>query len=125
MEELREYPALGIDLNAYHVDAWVLDPSGNPVGLPHTIPLELDDQDASTRNGHVRAAISAILRLATAGCCRSIMVENLNFADARQTGRETSDEAGAADASAGPSQGSPPVGSGTCWSAWPPTTGCG
>jgi hypothetical protein len=86
---LRQGRALGIDLNAHHVDAWVLDASGNPVGPPHTIPLDLDGLPASTRNGRLRAAIAAALRLAIASGCRSLIVENLNFADARHTGRET------------------------------------
>jgi hypothetical protein len=71
------------------VDAWVLDASGNPVGPPHTIPLDLDGLPASTRDGRLRAAIAAALRLATASGCQSLVVENLNFADARHTGRET------------------------------------
>jgi hypothetical protein len=88
LEELRHDRAVAVDLNAGHLDAWVLDPSGNPVGVPHTIPLELDGLPASTRDGRLRAAVAAIIRLAKANHCRSIMVENLDFADARQTGRE-------------------------------------
>lgn len=89
LEELRQDRAVAVDLNAGHLDAWVLDPSGNPVGEPATIALDLDGLPASTRNGRLRAAVAAIIRLARAGECRSIMVEDLDFADARQTGRET------------------------------------
>jgi hypothetical protein len=89
LQELRGHRAVGVDLNADHLDAWVLDSSGNPVGPPHTIPLDLDGQPASCRDGRLRAAISAVLRLATDGGCRSILVENLDFADARHSGRET------------------------------------
>jgi hypothetical protein len=89
LEDLRQSRALGIDLNANHLDAWVIDPNGNPVGSPHTIPLELDSLPASVRDGHLRAAITSVLRLATAHNCRSLIVEDLDFADARQTGRET------------------------------------
>jgi len=67
----------------------VLDPTGNPVGPPHTIPLELDGLPASTRDGRLRAAITAVLRLAADRGCESILVENLDFADARHSGRET------------------------------------
>jgi hypothetical protein len=88
LEDLRQSRALGIDLNANHLDAWVIDPNGNPVGSPHTIPLELDSLPASVRDGHLRAAITSVLRLATAHNCRSLIVEDLDFADARQTGRE-------------------------------------
>jgi hypothetical protein len=89
LQELRRQRALGVDLNARHLDAWVLDASGNPVGPPDTIPLELDGRPASTRDGRLRAAIAAVLRLAIANGCQSLVVENLDFADARHSGRET------------------------------------
>jgi hypothetical protein len=59
MEELRRRRALGVDLNADHLACWVLDPSGNPVGAPHTIPLRLDALPAATR-GRLRNTISGI-----------------------------------------------------------------
>jgi hypothetical protein len=37
---LRRQRALAIDLNADHLDTWVLNPAGNPLGSPHTIPLD-------------------------------------------------------------------------------------
>jgi hypothetical protein len=89
LQELRGHRAVGVDLNADQLDAWVLDCSGNPVGPPHTVPLDLDGQRASGRDGHLRAAISALLCLAIGSGCRSIVVENLDFADARHSGRET------------------------------------
>jgi hypothetical protein len=87
--ELRQHRSLAVDLNADHLAAWVLDESGNPAGPPHTIPLGLNSLPASTRSGRLRAAIAAVVRLAIASGCRSLVVEKLNFADARQTGRET------------------------------------
>jgi hypothetical protein len=89
LEEVCQKPALGVDLNAGHLDCWVVDPSGNPVGMPHTIPLKLDGLPATTRDGRLRAAVATIMEFAKANGCRSIVVENLNFADARHTGRET------------------------------------
>jgi len=89
LEDLRQARALGVDLNADHLGCWVLDPSGNPIGPPHTIPLHLNGLPASTRNGHLREAISTLLGLATASGCQSLVVENLNFVDARHSGRET------------------------------------
>ena len=89
LQELRRHRALGVDLNADHLDAWVLDASGNPVGPPHTVPLDLNGQPASIRDGRLRAAISAILLVATERGCRSILVEDLDFAHARHSGRET------------------------------------
>jgi hypothetical protein len=89
LEELRQHQVLGVDLNAGHLACWVLDASGNPVGPPHTVPLDLDGQSASTRDGRLRAGITAVLGVATDRGCWSILVENLDFADARDSGRET------------------------------------
>jgi hypothetical protein len=89
LEELRQERTMAVDLNAEHLDCWALDPSGNPLGGPHTIPLALSGLPASTRDGRLRAAVAAIIGLAAASGCRSVMVENLDFADARQVGRET------------------------------------
>ncbi|BCY09379.1 hypothetical protein [Actinoplanes sp. L3-i22] len=79
---------LGIDLNADHLAAHVIDAHGNPVGAPITIPLDLSGP-ASQRDGRLRAAISHALHLAHLHGCPAIAVENLGFADARATGRET------------------------------------
>ena len=88
VEQLRRHPTLGVDLNAEHLDGWVLDRCGNPVGSPHTIPLELGGLPATTRDGRLRAAVAELIRLARTSGCRSIAVEDLDFADARQAGRE-------------------------------------
>ncbi|MFG2293657.1 hypothetical protein [Streptomyces sp. NPDC048603] len=79
---------IGIDLNADHLAAWVLDPHGNPTGTPHTIPLDLTGP-ASRRDGRLRAAITDLIALTKQHQCVGIVVENLDFADARTTGRET------------------------------------
>jgi hypothetical protein len=89
LEDLRQHQTFNVDLNADHLAGWVMDRCGNPVGTPHTIPLDLDGQPASTRDGRLRAAVATVTRLANAGGCRSIAVENLDFTDARQVGRET------------------------------------
>jgi hypothetical protein len=88
LEALRQHRTLGVDLNADHVDGWVLDPSGNPSSAPYTIPLALGGLPATTRDGRLRAAVATITRLAIAHECRSLLVENLDFSDARQIGRE-------------------------------------
>ena len=88
-EELRAGRVLGVDLNADHLAACVLDASGNPIGEPVTIAVDTAGLRASRRDGRVRAAISALLDLAHRQNCSAIVVENLNFADARATGRET------------------------------------
>jgi hypothetical protein len=88
LNELRQHPGLAVDLNADHLASFLLDPAGNPLGPPHTIPLDLDGQPSSTRNGRLRAAVAEMVRLAARHGCRSILVEDLDFADARQVGRE-------------------------------------
>ena len=89
LDELRAGRVLGVDLNADHLAACVLDASGNPIGEPVTIAVETAGLRASRRDGRVRAAISALLDLAHQQNCSAIVVENLNFADTRATGRET------------------------------------
>jgi hypothetical protein len=87
--ELAGFRRVAVDLNASHLDCMVLDSSGNPVGHPVTIPLDLEDQCSTTRDGQLRAAISQLIALAKAHGCRAIAIEDLEFADARAQGRET------------------------------------
>jgi IS605 OrfB family transposase len=89
IEALRAGPVLGVDLNADHLACCVLDPSGNPVGSPVTIPVQTAGLPASRRDGRVRAAITALLNHAQRQNCSAVVIENLDFADARATGRET------------------------------------
>jgi hypothetical protein len=89
LRDLRTGPVLGVDLNADHLAACVLDGSGNPVGAPFSIPVETAGQPASCRDGRVRAAITALLDDAERYDCSAVVVENLDFADARATGRDT------------------------------------
>jgi hypothetical protein len=86
--ELRRHRVLAADLNVGHLATQVLDPSGNPVGTPHTIGLDLAGLPATTRDARIREAVSRLLRLAWTGGCAAIAIENLNFADARQVGRD-------------------------------------
>jgi hypothetical protein len=79
---------LAVDLNADHLATCLLDPHGNPVGRPATIPLALTGP-ASTRDGRLRTAITTLIALAEEHGCAGIVIENLGFTDARATGRET------------------------------------
>jgi hypothetical protein len=80
---------LAVDLNAGHLACWQVDPDGNPVRVGIDIPLVLDGLPASTRDGRLRGAISTLLEVARQRGCTAIGVEDLDFTDARQTGRET------------------------------------
>lgn len=89
IEELRAGPVIGVDLNADHLACTVLDGSGNPVGDPITIPFQTAGLRASRRDGRVRAAIATLLDTATHARCTAVVIEHLDFADARATGRES------------------------------------
>jgi IS605 OrfB family transposase len=90
LPELRQHPVLAADLNAGHLAAWVIEPSGNPAGPSQTVPLHLAGLAATTRDGRLRAAISELISTAQAGGCAAIVVENLDFGQARAEGRERS-----------------------------------
>jgi hypothetical protein len=89
IEQLRSGPVVGVDLNADHLACAVLDGSGNPVGDPWTIPVDTAGLPATRRDGRVRAAITPLLDAATYAGCTAVVIENLDFADARATGRDT------------------------------------
>ena len=89
IDELRTGPVLGVDLNADHLACCVLDRSGNPVGDPNTISVDTAGLPATRRDGRLRAAITALLDTATHARCTAVVIENLNFSDARAAGRET------------------------------------
>ena len=89
LDELRTGRVLGVDLNDGHLAAWVLDVSGNPIGEPVSIAVDTAGLPASRRDGRVRAAITDLLDHAQQHNCSAVVVEHLNFADTRATGRET------------------------------------
>jgi IS605 OrfB family transposase len=89
LDELRRHSVLGLDLNDGHLAGCVLDDSGNPIGAPTSFQMPTAGLRASRRDGRVRAAITAVLDHAQHHNCAAIVVENLDFTDARATGRET------------------------------------
>ena len=76
----------GIDLNADHLACALLDASGNVVGAPFRVDLALAGLSASTRDGHIRAAISTVIGVCRTNVVRRIAVEDLDFSDGK--GRE-------------------------------------
>jgi hypothetical protein len=79
---------LAVDVNAGHLACWQVDPDGNPVRVGNDIPLALDGLPASTRDGRLRGAISRLLDIAQQRGCTAVGIENLDFTDVRQAGRE-------------------------------------
>jgi IS605 OrfB family transposase len=88
LEELRAYPVLAVDLNAGHLAVAVLDPHGNRIGTPRTIPLLLSGLPAATRDARVRAAIGDLITAARQYGAHAVVIENLDFAQHRAEGRE-------------------------------------
>jgi hypothetical protein len=88
LDGLRQHPVLAVDLNHGHLAAWAITPDGNPAGPPVTIPVDLAGLPSATRDGRLRAAISSLTRLASQLGCRAVVIEDLDFADAREQGRE-------------------------------------
>jgi IS605 OrfB family transposase len=81
-------PVVGVDLNDGHLAVRRLDPHGNPADKPERIEFSLTGSTAR-RDAQVRHAITRLLRYTKRHRIAAIAVEDLNFADARATGRET------------------------------------
>lgn len=81
-------PVVGVDLNDGHLAVRRLDEYGNPVGAATRIDIDLTG-NTSRRDAQVRHAITRLLHYTRRHGITSIAVEDLNFADARTTGRET------------------------------------
>jgi hypothetical protein len=86
--QLRHESVVGVDLNADHLAAMVVDPSGNPVGQPVSVPLHLSGLPHSTRDGRLRAAISTVLTVARTAGCAAVVIEDLDFTRARAEGKD-------------------------------------
>ena len=88
LDDLRASPMVAVDVNHGHLAAAVIAQDGNVFGAPATIPLGLAGLPSATRDGHLRAAISALLATAKARGARAIVIEDLDFAEVRAEGRE-------------------------------------
>ena len=88
LEELREYPVVAVDVNVSHLAVAVVAPDGNVLGVPFTVPLDLAGLPAATRDGRLRAAVSGLIATAKVHGARAVVIEDLDFADARAEGRE-------------------------------------
>jgi hypothetical protein len=79
---------VGVDLNDGHLAVRRLDAHGNPVGRPHRIDIDLTGP-SPRRDAQVRHAITRLIHYTRRHRITAIAVEDLDFADARSTGRET------------------------------------
>ena len=88
LAELRQAPVVAVDVNIGHLAVAVVAPDGNVLGVPFTVPLDLAGLPATTRDGRLRAAITGLLATTRAHGARAIVIEDLDFAQARAEGRE-------------------------------------
>jgi hypothetical protein len=88
LDELRASPVVAVDMNAGHLAAAVVAPDGNVTGTPFTVPLQLSGLPATARDGRVRAAVSRLIATARDHGARTVVIEDLDFAEAREQGRE-------------------------------------
>jgi len=88
LDGLRQHPVVAVDVNHGHLAAAVIAADGNILGTPATIPLDLAGLPSATRDGHLRAAISSLIATARARGAQAIVIEDLDFAQARAEGRE-------------------------------------
>jgi hypothetical protein len=91
LKELCRHPVVALDVNHGHLAVAVAAPDGNVLGTPATIPLDLTSLPSATRDGHLRAAIGDIIATARKHRAHAIVIEDLNFAEARAEGRERAD----------------------------------
>jgi hypothetical protein len=75
--ELRRHPVVAVDLNAGHLAVAVVAPDGNVLGVPFTVALDLAGLPAATRDGRLRAAVSALIATARQHGARAIVIEDL------------------------------------------------
>jgi hypothetical protein len=88
LAQARQGSVVAVDVNAGHLAVAVLDRDGNRVGVPYTIGLPRAGQRPGTRDGRLRAAITTILATAHEHRASAVVIEDLDFADARRQGRE-------------------------------------
>jgi hypothetical protein len=88
LDDLRQSPVVAVDVNVGHLAVAVIAADGNIVGIPRTIPLDLAGLPAATRDGRLRAAITTLIATAKANGARSVVIEDLDFTQARTEGRE-------------------------------------
>jgi hypothetical protein len=85
---LADGPVVAVDLNDDHLAVRRLDRHGNPVGQPKRVGFDLTGASAR-RDAQVRHAITQVIHHSLCYGSSTIAVEDLDFADARNTGRET------------------------------------
>jgi hypothetical protein len=88
LESLTRAPVVAVDVNAGHLAVAVIAPDGNLLGAPFTVDLDLAGLPATTRDGRLRAAVGGLIAVAKRHGAQALVIEDLDFAEARSEGRE-------------------------------------
>ncbi|MGW2462517.1 IS200/IS605 family accessory protein TnpB-related protein [Streptomyces sp. NPDC001356] len=80
LDALRSGGVIGVDTNADHLAAWLLDEHGNPVGSPRRFDYDLTGT-APHRDAQLRHALTRLLHWAQATGVQAIAIEDLDFTD--------------------------------------------
>lgn len=82
LDALRAGGVVGVDTNADHLAAWLLDEHGNPMGAPHRFDYDLSGT-ASHRDAQLRHALTQLLHWARATGAQAIAIEDPDFTDSK------------------------------------------
>ncbi len=88
VEHLRQHPVVAVDLNDGHLALSAVSTDGNILAQPRTLTCDLAGLPTTTRDARVRSVVTDILTHAEQIGARAIVIEDLDFADARAQGRE-------------------------------------
>jgi IS605 OrfB family transposase len=80
LDALRAGGVIGVDTNADHLAAWLLDEHGNPMGAPRRFDYDLNGA-AGRRDAQIRHALTRLLHWARACGVQAIAIEDLDFTD--------------------------------------------
>ncbi|WP_326791886.1 IS200/IS605 family accessory protein TnpB-related protein [Streptomyces sp. NBC_00841] len=78
LETARARGMIGVDTNADHFAAYLLDRHGNPVGDPHRFPYDLSGT-AAHRDAQLRHALTRLINWAKQAGVAAIGIEDLDF----------------------------------------------
>lgn len=82
LDTLRAQGVAGVDTNADHLAAWLLDEHGNPVGEPRRFDYDLSGT-ADHRDAQLRHALARLLHWAKTTGAQAIAIEDLDFTDSK------------------------------------------
>ncbi|MFF4121147.1 IS200/IS605 family accessory protein TnpB-related protein [Streptomyces sp. NPDC001714] len=85
LDTLRAHGVIGVDMNADHLAAWLLDEHGNPVAAPRRFDYDLSGT-ATHRDAQLRHALTRLLYWAKQTGVQAVAIEDLDFTDS--TSRE-------------------------------------